>query len=86
MQSKDQKLASEQWKADWEHLMEQGQFRRVLWSVMEKTRQFQNSYTSAGDSGTSFNEGMRSVGLWLRAEAIKHDRKNYIEMIKENLE
>lgn len=59
------KLKNDELMNAYKSLMRTPDGRRVIWDILEKTRVFHTCMT--GNSWTYFNEGARSIGLYLMA-------------------
>ncbi len=57
--------------------------RRWMWSLLERCRLFQSSF-GANAAMTSFNEGIRNIGLQVMAEIMDADPELFTTMMLEN--
>lgn len=81
-QGKQEKDFQQQRISDLKWLMGHRPGRRIVADLLQRTGQEQTSFT--GNSGTFFNEGVRSVGLNLLSEVKAHCFDAYIQMLKES--
>lgn len=58
------------------------QGRRFVWDMLEFCGIYKDSFT--GNSTTFYNEGRRSVGLWLLSEIAKAKPEALLEMMRAN--
>ena len=56
--------------------------RRVLWRILVKGAIFNSSFAQNANE-TFFNEGRRSVGLWLTQEVSEADLEKFFQMHRE---
>lgn len=68
--------------ADLTFVMSTPEGRRNTWRVLSKCGQFRQSYIPDSDA-TTFNEGQRSIGLWLYADLETHCPEQYLLMQRE---
>jgi len=80
-QGKQEKDFQQQRVNDLKWLMGHRQGRRIVADLLQRTGQETSSFT--GNSGTFFNEGVRSVGLNLQLEIKAHCFEAYVQMLKE---
>ena len=74
-------LVREQQVADLQWLLANAQGRRVLARILDMSGTGRNSFT--GSSTTFYNEGRRSIGVELEAEAKALAFDHYITMLQE---
>lgn len=76
------KLASINDAEDLRWLMSNKRGRRIVWRWLEKAGVYRSSFNHSG-SVTSFNEGMRNIGLMLLSEIHECCPEHYLTMIME---
>ena len=76
-----EKLAKEQFEADFTWLMSHTAGRRIVHGMLAKTGIYKQSFT--GNSETYFREGRRSVGLDLLADVNTITPEQYLPMLEE---
>jgi len=81
-QGKQEKDFQQQRVNDLKWLMGHRPGRRIVADLLQRTGQETSSFT--GNSGTFFNEGVRSVGLTLLSEVKTHCFDAYLQMLKES--
>lgn len=79
---KEAKLRRKQELEDVKFLLSTPAGRKTYWRYLESCGVYRSSFT--GNSGTFFNEGMRSIGLILLADIHEANPEAYIQMMKEN--
>lgn len=57
--------------------------RRFIWKILEQAGVFRVSFRYGEPETTVFNEGRRSMGLWLMADIHELDPLLYVTMAKE---
>lgn len=57
--------------------------RRVLRRIVAQSNVLGVSYAQNDAYGTAFNEGLRTVGLWLKTEIDKADPEAFFRMLSE---
>lgn len=57
--------------------------RRFIWKTLERCKVFELSFNHSG-AITSFNEGMRNIGLILLSDVMGANPEAYLQMMKEN--
>jgi hypothetical protein len=70
---------------DIRHILSSPQGRRFLWRYLSACGVYKISFDHSG-SITSFNEGMRNIGLKLLSDVTDASPEAYIEMMKESKE
>jgi hypothetical protein len=78
------RLAKQQAEADLKFMLANGQGRRFLLRLFERTGLLRQSYT--GNADTHFNEGARSIGLQLLAEIEEVDPRAFPSMCLEAID
>lgn len=76
------KSARERELADMRFILSTAQGRRVIWRYLEACGVFQISFNHSG-AITSFNEGMRNIGLKLLTDINDAAPEAYVTMLKE---
>ncbi len=66
---------------DIKKLLTQVEFRRFIWRLLTYTGMYKTSFT--GNSTTFFNEGMRSVGLFLLGAVMRASKMSFAQMQQE---
>lgn len=79
MAEQNKKPELDQDMKDLQALLKTEHGQRFLWRVIEQCKLFHSSFT--GNSATFFNEGMRSIGLWLMDECLTADPKATANLI-----
>lgn len=59
------------------------EMRRVLRRMLQKSNLLQPSYARGDALGTAFNEGLRAMGLWLKAEIDTADPEAFARLLTE---
>ena len=67
---------------DLRKVMSSSEGRRVLWRILTKGAIFNSSFAQNANE-TFFNEGRRSVGLWLTQEVSEADLEKFFQMHRE---
>lgn len=78
--SASRRLAREASDIQW--LMGHAPGRRIVARLFEHTGIHRTSYSNSG-SAMAFNEGKRTVGLWLLGEVMSHAPDAYLKLLKD---
>ena len=81
-QKEKNKLDTEQ--ADFKLLMGKQWGRRVVYKILEKSRQYQSNFDN-NSNVVYFHEGGRNIGLWLLDKVVSVDKEKFLLMLDENL-
>lgn len=66
---------------DMRTVIEAPEGRRVLRRMLEQSNVLSPSYAAGDALGTAYNEGLRAVGLWLKAEMEKAKPGSFARII-----
>lgn len=79
-----------QQRDDFRAVMSSALGRRFVWTLIEgRAAAGGQSFVAGGPEGdrsTAFNEGQRSIGIGLRADAQRWERHLYLAMVREQLD
>lgn len=66
---------------DLKKLLSMPEYRRLLWRIWGEAGVYNDSFT--GNSQTFYNEGRKSIGLWMLREAIAADPQAFAQIQSE---
>lgn len=69
--------------ADVLYLMTDAAGRRLAYRLLSNAGVFRTTFVPGDPHGTSFNEGQRSLGLWLLSEIMEIAGAQYTQMLEE---
>lgn len=78
-----EKMIRDQELADLEEILSYAYCRRFIWRMLTWSGVYQLSFSRDHPELTNFKEGMRNIGLTLRAECIEANPEAYIMMYQE---
>lgn len=77
------KLAKDNELSDVKFILSTEAGRRFIWKTLERCKVYELSFNHSG-AITSFNEGMRNIGLIILSDVMGASPEAYLQMMKEN--